>query len=412
MKVLLVGDDWASDHHDVELMDVSGRTLARVRLAEGAGGVARLHGLVGEYLAGDDDSDQAEVRVGIETGQGLWVAALVAAGYRVFAVNPAQAAACRARHRVSGAKSDITDAHLLADLVRTDAHQLRPVAADSAGASAVKVVARLHKTLIWDRARQVRRLGYQLAGFFPAALAAYSELGLDSADVLELLARAPDPAAAARLTTAQIDAALKRGRRHDRAAKTAAIRAALRSAQLTAAPPVTVAGAATVRALTALIRTLNEQITVLDGQVRDLFGMHPDAEIIASQPGLGPVLGARVLAEFGDDPNTYASARARKNYAATSPITRRSGKSKYVMARYVHNDRLRDALRMQAFVALGQSPGARAYYDALRGRGIGHEAALRQLASRLVGILHGCLKTRTRYNEALAWPQYQNRAAA
>lgn len=287
MKVLLVGDDWASDHHDVELMDVSGRTLARVRLAEGAGGVARLHGLVGEYLAGDDDSDQAEVRVGIETGQGLWVAALVAAGYRVFAVNPAQAAACRARHRVSGAKSDITDAHLLADLVRTDAHQLRPVAADSAGASAVKVVARLHKTLIWDRARQVRRLGYQLAGFFPAALAAYSELGLDSADVLELLARAPDPAAAARLTTAQIDAALKRGRRHDRAAKTAAIRAALRSAQLTAAPPVTVAGAATVRALTALIRTLNEQITVLDGQVRDLFGMHPDAEIIASQPGLG-----------------------------------------------------------------------------------------------------------------------------
>jgi Transposase IS116/IS110/IS902 family len=239
----------------------------------------------------------------------------------------------------------------------------------------VKLVARLHKTLIWERSRQVAWLSAQLAGFFPAALAAYEPFGLDSPDVLELLARAPGPAAAVKLTTAQVDAALKRARRHDRAAKTAAIRAAL------------------------------------DGQVRDLFGMHPDAEIITSQPGLGTVLGARVLTEFGDDPNCYASASARKNYAATSPITRRSGKSRYVMARYVHNDRLRDTLRMQAFVALGQSPGARAYYDALRRRGMSHKAALRQLASPLVGILHGCLKTRTRYNEATAWPQYKNAAA-
>jgi transposase len=272
--------------------------------------------------------------------------------------------------------------------------------------------ARLHKTLIWERTRQVARLTAELAGFFPAALAAYGQLGLDSQDVLELLAKGPDPAAALKLTTAQIDAALRRGHRHDRAGKTAAIRAALRSPQLTAPAPVAVAGATAVRALTALIKTLNEQIAVLDGQVRELFGMHPDAEIIASQPGLGPLLGARVLAEFGDDRNAYATAKARKNYAGTSPITRRSGKSRYVMARYVHNDRLRDALRMQAFIALGQSPGARAYYDALRGRGAGHEAALRQLASRLVGILHGCLKAGTRYHEATAWPQYQTHAAA
>jgi transposase len=410
MTVLLVGDDWASDHHDVELMDEAGRTLARARLGEGADGMARLHALIGGQLG--ENIDDVEVRVGIETGQGLWVAALAAAGYGVFAVNPAQAAAYRQRHRVSGAKSDATDAHLLADLVRTDAHQLRPVTADSAQAQAVKVVARLHKTLIWERSRQVTRLGYQLRDYFPAALAAYGGLGLDSGDVLELLARAPDPAAAVKLTTAQIDAALKRGRRHHRAAKTAAIRAALRSPQLTAPAPVTAAGAAAVRALTALIKTLNEQITALDGQVTHHFGMHPDADIIASQPGLGPVLGARVLGEFGDDPNCYTTAKARKNYAGTSPITRRSGKSKYVMARYVHNDRLRDALRMQAFVALGQSPGARAYYDTLRARGTGHEAALRQLASRLVGILHGCLKTRTRYSETTAWPRRQTQAAA
>jgi hypothetical protein len=410
--LLLVGDDWASDRHDVELMDAAGRTLARARLPEGAAGMARLHALIGEHLGGGAGGDEPEVRVGIETDRGLWVAALAAAGYQVFAVNPVQAARCRQRLRLSGAKSDTTDAHLLADLVRTDAHQLRPVAADSPGALAVKVVARLHKTLVWERSRQAARLAAQLRDYFPAALAAYEPLGLDSGDVLELLAKAPDPAAAARLSTAQIDAALKRARRHHRADKTAAIRAALRAPQLTAPPQVAAAGAAAVRALVAVITTLNTQIDILQGQVEAHFHAHPDAEIILSQPGLGPILGARVLAEFGDDPHRYATAKARKNYAATSPITRQSGKSRYVMARYVHNDRLRDALRGQAFAALTGSPGARHYYDDLRRRGTGHEAALRQLASRLVGILHGCLKNRTRYNEATAWPQYQTPAAA
>jgi hypothetical protein len=161
-----------------------------------------------------------------------------------------------------------------------------------------------------------------------------------------------------------------------------------------------------VRALAAVITTLNEQIKIMEGQVQAHFGQHPDAEIILSQPGPGLILGARVLAEFGDDPHRYATAKARKNYAATSPITRQSGKRKTVMARYVHNDRLRDALDGQAFAALTASPAARACYDLQRARGVSHRAALRQLASRLVGILHGCLKTRTLYHEATAWPQH------
>jgi transposase len=169
---------------------------------------------------------------------------------------------------------------------------------------------------------------------------------------------------------------------------------------------VTAAYAASVRALIAVLGTLNEQVTTLQGQVEAYFGQHPDAEIITSQPGLGPVLGARVLAESGDDPARYASAKARKNYAATSPITRASGKKKAVLARYVHNDRLTDALMSQAFSALQASPGARAYYDRQRTRGSGHNPALRQLANRLTGILHGCLKTRTLYDEATAWPQH------
>jgi hypothetical protein len=119
------------------------------------------------------------------------------------------------------------------------------------------------------------------------------------------------------------------------------------------------------------------------------------------------VLGARVLAEFGDDKNRYADAKARKNYAGTSPITRQSGKKKVVLARHVHNDRLIDALGRQAFAALRASPGARAYYDQLRARGTGHHAALRQLSNRLVGILHGCLRNNISYNEDVAWAQHQ-----
>jgi len=405
MTVLLVGDDWAADHHDVELMDQAGRVLARARLSEGAAGMARLHALVGEHAGDGDDEDELEVRVGIETGHGPWVMALVASGYLVFAVNPLQAARYRDRHAVSGAKSDTGDGHILADMVRTGAHQLRPVAADTEEAQAVKVVARAHKTLIWERNRQVTRLQYQLRDFFPAALDAYGGLGLDYADVLELLTKSPDPAAAAKLTTAQVSAALKRAHRRHVAGKTTMIRAALRAPQLTQPAQVTGASAAVVRALAAVIVTLNQQITVLQGQVEAYFLAHPDAEIVLSQPGLGQILGARVLGEFGDDPARYASAKARKNYAATSPITRQSGKRKTVMARYVHNDRLRDALGRQAYSALTASPGARAYYDQLRARGIEHDPALRQLANRLVGILHGCLKTRTLYDEATAWPQ-------
>ena len=408
---LFVGDDWAGDHHDVELMDAAGRVLAKKRLPEGVAGMARLHELIARHAQDPDErSEDAEVVIGIETDRGPWVAALVAAGYTVYAVNPLQASRYRERHGVSGAKSDTGDAHMLTDMVRTDSHQLRAVAGGSADAGAVKAVARTHKTLIWDRTRQVQRLRHQLREYFPAALAAFEDL--DAPDALELLAKAPDPARAAKLTRAQVSAALKRARRRDIPGKATAIMAALRSAQLGQPPAITAAYAATVRSLIAVITTLNEQVKTLQGQVEADFGRHPDAEIYLSQPGLGPVLGARVLGEFGDDPGRYASGKARKNYAGTSPITRASGKKKIVMARFIHNDRLIDALMAQAFTALNTSPGARALYDAERASGTEHNAALRKVANRLVGILHGCLKTRTLYDEATAWSHRENKLAA
>src|SRR5580693_5989611 len=253
---LFAGDDWAEDHHDVELMDEQGRVLARKRLPEGVAGIARLHELIGEQLG--EDAQDAEVVIGIETDRGPWVAALAAAGYTVFAVNPLQASRYRERHGVSGAKSDTGDAHMLTDMVRTDSHQLRAVAGDSAAAEAVKVLARTHKTLIWERTRQVQRLRHQLREYFPAALDAFDDL--DAPDALELLGRAPDPGRAAALTRAQVSAALKRARRRDITGKATAILTALRSAQLGRPPAVTAAYAVTVRSLVAVITVLNEQV--------------------------------------------------------------------------------------------------------------------------------------------------------
>ena len=409
MLKLFVGDDWAEEHHDVEVMDPQGRVLAKKRLPEGVAGMARFHALVAEQF-GDADLDEVEVVVGIETDRGPWVAALVAAGYRVFAVNPLQASQYRKRHGVSGAKSDAGDAHVLADMVRTDSHQLRTVAGDSAQVEAIKVVTRMHKTLIWERTRTGQRLRHALREYFPAALVAFTDL--DAADTLELLAKAPDPATAARLTTTQISAALKRANRRNINDKTTRIQAALRAKQLGQPAIVTAAYSASTRALVAVLVVLNEQVKTLHSEVEAHFGRHPDAEIVLSQPGLGTIFGARVLAEFGDDSDRYASAKARKNYAATSPITRASGKKKVALARFVHNDRLIDALMGQAFTALTASPGARAYYDKQRARGIDHNPALRQLANRLVGILHGCLKTRTLYNETTAWSHQPQTLAA
>lgn len=397
---LFIGDDWAEDHHDVELMDERGKRLAKARLPEGIAGITRLHAMVAEQQ-GEADDDDTEVIIGIETDRGPWVGALLAAGYTVLAVNPLVAARYRERRAVSGAKSDAADAHMLADMVRTDSHQLRPVAGDSDLAEAMKVVTRAHKTLIWERTRHTQRLRHALRDYFPAALAAFEDL--DAPDTLELLAKASDPASAARLSTSQIAAALKRARRRDVQAKAERIQAALRAPQLGQPPATTAAYAASVRALAAILTVIDTQVAALQGEVEAHFGQHPAAKIVISQPGLGPIVGARVLAEFGDDPDRYASAKARKNYAATSPITIASGKKKVITARHVHNDRLIDALMFQASKAINTSAGARAYYDKQRSRGAGYNAALRQVANRLVGILHGCLKTSSLYDETTAW---------
>jgi hypothetical protein len=412
--LLFIGDDWAEDHHDLELEDDTGRRLAKARLPEGLEGISRLHALVAEHAPADWADLPAEevaerVFVGIETDRGPWVTALRAAGYRVFAINPLSSARYRERHSTSGAKSDAGDAHVLAEIVRLDRDHHRQIAGDTDLVDAVKLLARAHQTAIWERTRQTLRMRSTLREYFPAAVEAFEDLA--AKDSLLLLARAPSPVRAGKLTRSQVVSALRAARRHHAEAKADVLLAVLRAPGLRQSPTTEAAYAAVVTGQVGIITALNEQIGQLQEVVAEHFGRHPAADIYLSQPGFGVVLAARALGEFGDDKKRFADARCRKNYSGQSPITRASGKKTVVLARYATNRRLGDALHLQAFSALGASPGARAYYDALRARKIGHHAALRQLANRLVGILHGCLKTGTKYDENTAW-QHQNVAAA
>jgi transposase len=399
--MLFIGDDWAEAHHDIEIEDGLGRVLARRRLPEGLAGITMLHELVAAHL--DPAAEPDQVLIGIETERGPWVQALLAAGYVVFAINPLQVARYRERHSPSGAKSDAADAHLLAEIVRLDRAHHRRIAGDSEIAEHVKIATRAHQTMIWSRVRQVNTLRSLLREYYPAALAAFGS-DLAGRDALAVLTAAPSPDLGRRLSQSRIETLLRRaGRQRNVSATAATIRAALTSEQLAARPGVIGAYTASASALLAVLSTMAAQTEVLAGQVEQGFGQHPDAEIYLSQPGLGVILGARVLAEFGDDPDRYPDAKARKNYSGMSPITKASGTKRIVLARFARNRRLGDALFLQAFAALNNSPGARALYDQQRARGATHYQALRTLANRLVGILHGCLRTHTLYNEHHAW---------
>ncbi|MGS0684972.1 IS110 family transposase [Nakamurella sp. GG22] len=399
--MLFVGDDWAEDHHDVDLVGDDGRRLGKKRFPEGVTGLAGFHALIADHLP--EDADPSDVVIGIETDRGPWVQALIAAGYTVYAVNPLQAARYRERHGTSGSKSDPGDAHVLAELVRLDRAHHRPVAGDSDTAEHVKILARTHQSMIWSRQRQANMLRSMLREFYPAALLAFGD-DLTGRDALAVLAAAPSPDQGKRLTTARVITLLRRaGRQRNHQAAAERIVAALHTEQLTARPGVVTAYAASTSALVAILSELSRQVEALAEQVGAGFGRHPDVEIYLSQPGLGQILGARVLAEFGDDPKRYADSRARKNYSGMAPVTKTSGKSRVVLARHTRNRRLADALYQQAFSALTTSPGARAYYDAHRARGNTHHQALRALGNRLVGILDGCLRHHTRYDEQIAW---------
>ncbi|WP_432049458.1 IS110 family transposase [Verrucosispora sp. NA02020] len=392
------GIDWAEAHHDVAVLDSSGDVLVRARIDSGATGFTRLMALLGEHV----DVDQiAAVPVAIETDKNLLVVALQAAGMTVFAINPRAVARYRERHGQSGKKSDPGDAFVLADLLRTDRHQHRPLPAVSHHASAIKALARQHQDAIWAVNQTVSRLRSLLLEFYPQAIRAFPNLKHKAA--LAILGAAPTPEAGRRLTTRRITTLLHRcGRRND-ASLVARILTDLHTPALRQPAVVEAAYGVTTRGLIASIVAMQTAVTELEQALAVEFDRHPLATILRSAPGLGPVLAARVLAEVGDDPDRFTTAAGLRAFAGTAPVTRASGRSRYVKARKVRNKRLGDACHWWAFVTITKSAGARAHYDRRRAAGDHHNAALRNLANKLVGRLWWCLQHHETWNDRAAW---------
>jgi transposase len=399
LSLIFVGIDWSEGHHDLCVEDESGKVLARRRIGNDPEGLTQLQAT----LAGRVEEPE-QVVVGIEANQGPMLQALRASGYTIYALNPLAASRYRERHSASRAKSDRGDAKLLAEIVRTDRHNHRRLPEDSQQAEAIQVLARAHKNAIWTRQQLANQLRSALVEFYPGALAAFGE-DLDAAETLAILKLAWTPVLGRQLLLAKIHSTLRRaGRQRYLETRTQTIQAALRAPQLEQPAKIAQAYGQSVLALVQVLQALNLQVAALEAELAASFKVHPDAEIYLSQPGLGNVLGARALGEFGDDPNRFINGKARRNYASTSPITKASGNKKVVLARFVHNDRLADVCHQWAFAALTGSTGARRYYDVKRERQKDHEQALRAVGNRLVGILDGCLRHRQLYSEAIAWP--------
>ncbi|MFJ4980334.1 IS110 family transposase [Streptomyces coeruleorubidus] len=399
---MFCGIDWAERHHDVALVDDTGTLLAKARITDAAAGYHKLLDLLAEH----GDSPDDPIPIAIETSHGLLVPSLRTGSRRGFAINPLAASRYRDRHGVSRKKSDPSDALVLANILRTDMHAHRPLPADSELAQVITVLARAQQDAVWTRQQVANQVRSLLREYYPAALLAFQgkQSGLTRADARVILSLAPTPTKAAKLTLAQLRGALKRSGRLrgcDAEARAAAGRlprrvgppAPRRRGRLR--PPAPGPAQAAGR--------LREAAEDLAEAATAAFHQHADSEILLSFPGLGPMLGARVLAELGDDRARFADARALKSYAGSAPITRASGKKRFVGRRFVKNNRLINAGFLWAFAALTASPGANAHYRRRREHGDWHAAAQRHLLNRFLGQLHHCLQSRQHFDEQHAF---------
>jgi transposase len=397
------GIDWAEDHHDIALTDRDGMLLARRRISDDAAGLASLLALLAEY----GDTAEDPIPVAIETPRGLLTACLRATGRPVYPVNPKAVARYRDRHSVAGRKSDHGDSFVLASVLRTDMHAHRPLPADSELAQAIAVLARAQQDAVWDRTTAHNKLRSHLREYFPGFLAAFAGArdGIMRPEARIILAAAPAPADAARLTLAQLRALLKKaGRQRGIDKEAQRLREAFRAEQMRQLPLVEQAMGRQALALLGQLDAACASAADLEHATVESFNLHPDAGIITSFPGLGALTGARVLAEIGDDRSRFQDAKGLKAYAGAAPITRASGKTRSVTHRKVKNNRLNAAGYNWAFSALTASPGARRHYDRRRDTGDGHPAAQRNLFGRLLGCLHKCLATGQHYDENIAFP--------
>jgi transposase len=373
----LAGIDWASRTHAVCVLEPQGSIRASFEVPNtGKSFAGLIRRLVKLGVAG----------VAIERPDGPLVEAMIDAGLEVFVIAPRMLKAIRQRYGASGAKSDPGDAYVLADMLRTDGHRLRPMRADSSETKALRALTRTRKDLVEARVGLVNQLRAQLELCFPGAIGLFSEL--DSAVSIAFLRRYPSSAAAARLTEARLGAFLRRIAYCGRTPVTELL------VRVKEAPPagigeVELSGRAVcVGALLDAIEVANARARDLQAEIVERLEFHADAQIFTSLPRAGHgVRAASLLAEIGDVRERFPDEEALAALAGVAPVTKASGTMRSVGFRWACDKKLRNAVIDFADDSRHASPWAQKIYADAIARGKRHPHAVRILARAWVRVI-------------------------
>jgi transposase len=385
------GFDWASQKHDVCVVDRAGTIVLQVCIDDTAEGWAQLR----QKLSGF-----GKVGVAIETSRGPQVERLLEMGHSVFPMNPKAAERFRDRKAPSGVKSDTLDAWSFADALRTDGAGWRVLAPEDPATQLLRLLCRDEMALIQQRTALVLQLRQALAEYFPAALEAFDDWTMPSAWALVLQFSTP---------AALVDAGRRRWQKFLHTQRlycpaTAEKRLEIFArADKFASPSASVTTAKSLLAVSIarMLQTLDLQIKEYRQRIEQAFADHPDGGLFASLPGGGKKLAPRLLGELGANRQVFESAQALQCYAGTAPVTQKSGKSRLVFIRRACNKLLRVTVHLWADESRQKCAWAEAYYRQKKSKGQSHARALRCLGQRWLKILWRMWQDRTSYDEAL-----------
>jgi transposase len=389
------GFDWASDQHDVVVLDGQGAILFELTLKDDAAGWADL----AQRLAQRIGPDPSRLAVAVETNNGPAVERLLALGAVVYPLNPKAAQRYRDRKNPAGCKSDRLDARSFADALRTDGHGWRTLKADDPITQELRLLCRDEVHLIAQRTALVNQLRAALREYYPAALEAFDDWVSDGP--WAFIQAFPTPQALVQADKRRWEKFLHTHRLYRPETYAQRLEIFARADQFCGSPPVTRAKSRLAVSLAGQLRVLHKQLSEYRRGIEALFAQHPDHDIFGSLPGVGPKLGPRLLSELGNDPGRFASAQSLQCYAGTAPVTRQSGHNRWVSFRRACNKHLRYALHQWADKSRAQCVWAQAYYQRKREQGQSHAAALRCLGQRWTKILWTMWQHHTPYDEAL-----------
>jgi transposase len=384
------GLDWGSSQHAVCVVDGNGAVVLELDVTHDAEGLAAMLRQLKRI------APAADLPVAIERPSGIVVETLVAAGHPLVPIHPNIVKACRPRYRAAGGKHDPGDAYLLADVLRTDGHRFRTLAAPSDAIKALRALVRTRDDLITQRVASANQLRALLEGFWPGAVAIFADL--DSPIALAFLQRYPTARSAARLGEKRLASFLAAEHYCGRRTSTALLER-LRAAPLGLAGELEQeAKGEIVCALARILAALVTELARLSARIEHEVAQLSDGALVMSFPRTGRINAAQILAELGDIRERFLTEEQLAAEAGVAPVTYQSGKSRGVVFRWACNHRLRFAVTTWADNSRHASPWAARIYAAARARGCDHPHAIRILARAWLRVLWRCWTNRSPYD--------------